>query len=84
MTQRFTITDLQAVVNACAGTEEASELKSDVDFADLGLDSLAVYEIVSALQERLGIRIADDDIDSMTTPGHVVAYVNGRLADVAT
>ncbi|HVV19119.1 MAG TPA: acyl carrier protein [Pseudonocardiaceae bacterium] len=80
MTQRFTFTDLRSVVGECAGDIHALvESAADVEFTDLGFDSLAVYEIVTTLQQRFGIRIPDDDIDTMTTPARVIDYVNGRL-----
>lgn len=79
MTRLFTYTDLRAVIGDCVGVTETVDLTErtlDVTFADLGLDSLAVYEITSTLQERLGIRITDDDMDALTTPAHVIEYVN--------
>lgn len=85
MTQRFTFTDLKAVVRDCVGATETTDLTErtmETDFADLGLDSLAVYEITSTLQERLAISIPDDDIDTLTTPAQVIAYVNEHLASL--
>jgi acyl carrier protein len=79
MTQPFTFTDLRAVIDDCVGVTEAVRLTErtlHADFADLGLDSLAVYEITSTLQERLHITIPDADLDVLTTPANVIDYVN--------
>lgn len=47
------------------------------------LDSMAVVSIITALEERLGIAVSDDDIDGSTfeTVGSLVAFVAARLAD---
>jgi acyl carrier protein len=45
------------------------------------LDSMAVVSLIGALEERLGITVADDDIDGSTfeTVGSLVAFVRERL-----
>lgn len=47
------------------------------------LDSMAVVSIITALEERLGITVSDDDIDGSTfeTVGSLVAFVTARLDD---
>ena len=45
------------------------------------LDSMGVLGVISALEERFGIAVEDDDIDGTTfsTVGSLVAYVSGKL-----
>jgi acyl carrier protein len=45
------------------------------------LDSMAVVDILTSLEERLGITIADDEIDgaSFNTVGSLVAFVERKL-----
>lgn len=46
------------------------------------LDSMAVVSLIGALEDRLGITVADDEIDGSTfeTVGSLTAFVRARLA----
>lgn len=82
----FTLTDLRRTVDGCLGARDAAELTDqalDERFDELGLDSLAVYEIVTMLQDELAIPISDEAIDAMITPRAVLDFVNERLEDAA-
>ncbi|MEU3861269.1 phosphopantetheine-binding protein [Streptomyces sp. NPDC028722] len=80
--RRFTVADFQKSVDACVGTDERvvfDDSAMDVTFAELGLDSLAVYEMFTRLEADLGLEIPDDDLDGLTTAGAVLTYVRHRL-----
>jgi acyl carrier protein len=47
---------------------------------DLGLDSLDMVELVSALEEELGVPVTDEVASALTSLGDVVAYVDSRVA----
>jgi acyl carrier protein len=49
---------------------------------DLGLDSMAVIELLYKIEETFNIQIPDHDLAAMSTVGSVAAYVKGRLAPV--
>lgn len=46
------------------------------------LDSMAVVSLITALEERLGLAVADDEIDGATfaTVGSLVEFVTAKLA----
>ncbi|MEW9547192.1 acyl carrier protein [Nonomuraea sp. NPDC050783] len=46
----------------------------------LGLDSLAVLEIATRIQQTHRLPIPDEAIAEMTTPRNILDYVNARLA----
>ena len=50
-------------------TEEASFKE------DLGVDSLDLFELVMALEEEFGVEIPTEDLETLTTVGSVVKYV---------
>src|SRR5213593_270291 len=55
---------------------------------DLDADSLALIELVEALEEELGertvgFRIDDEDLEDLKTVGDAVDYVVGRLGQAA-
>lgn len=47
---------------------------------DLGLDSVAVIELLFEIEERFKIQIPDQDLPGLSTVGSVAAYVQQRLA----
>jgi acyl carrier protein len=49
---------------------------------DLGLDSMAVIELLYKIEETFNIQIPDQDLTALRTVGSVAAYVEDRLAPV--
>lgn len=46
---------------------------------DLGLDSMAVIEMLYRIEEVFNLQIPDQDLVGLTTVGHVIGYVQGRV-----
>ena len=51
---------------------------------DLGLDSMAVIELLYRIEETFDLQIPDQDLVGLTTVGHVVSYVEKRLGKPAS
>ena len=47
---------------------------------DLGLDSMAVIELLYKIEEAFNLQIPDQDLVGLATVGSVASYVEGRLA----
>jgi len=47
---------------------------------DLGLDSMAVIEMLYRIEEVFNLQIPDQDLVGLTTVGQVIAYVQGLVA----
>ncbi|MDQ1290607.1 MAG: acyl carrier protein [Nitrospirota bacterium] len=47
---------------------------------DLGLDSMAVIELLYKIEETFDLQIPDQDLVGLATVGSVASYVKGRLA----
>lgn len=69
---------LEAVANV-AGADTTSLLAGTDLVADLGLDSLAMYELVIELEERYGLRISDEDLDRIRTVADIVDYISRNI-----
>ena len=79
-TAPFTYDDLgEIMVDRLGLAPDEIPVDPDTAFTDVGLDSLAVVEIQSAIQQRYGFRIPDEDAGTMTTLRETVDYVNERL-----
>lgn len=77
----LTLDDLRQVLEECAGENEALHTDgddgfSDVEFAELGYDSLALMETSAALKKRYGIDIPEDRLPELETPRALVDYAN--------
>lgn len=59
--------------------EDVSEGKSFTE--DLGADSLAIVELVLALEEQFDVKIPDDEVDKIKTVGDAVAYIKSRVGN---
>ena len=55
------------------------QLEPDVELRQLGLDSLAVLEIMFKIEDRFGLNIKDD-VPAFTTLNDVVEYIDTLLA----
>lgn len=56
--------------------EDVSEGKSFME--DLGADSLAIVELVLALEEQFDVKIPDDEVDKIKTVGDAISYIKAR------
>lgn len=48
---------------------------------DLGLDSVAIIELLFEIEERFKLQIPDQDLPGLSTVGTVAAYVQRRLVE---
>jgi acyl carrier protein len=51
---------------------------------DLGLDSVAVIELLFEIEDRFKIQIPDQDLPGLSTVGSVAAYVQQRLSSAGS
>ena len=83
----FTLDDLREIMRISVGVEEGVDLDgpiAELEFTELGYDSLALAEVVSQVSRRYDVAIGEDEAFELTTPGAVVAVVNDRLARAAS
>jgi acyl carrier protein len=80
-----------AAVSDRIRTALAAHLKRDVGKIglhddlrkDLGLDSLAMIELLFKIEETFDLEIPNEDLSQITTVGDVIAYVERRLGMAA-
>ena len=55
------------------------DVTADKTFTDdLGADSLAIVELVLALEENFEIKIPDEDTDKIRTVGDAISYIRAH------
>lgn len=73
-------TRLQKLLVSELGLDEA-KINDDANFEeDLEVDSLGVVELLMALEDEFGVKIPDEDAESIHTVGQAVDLVHGKLA----
>jgi len=83
---KMTLTELTALLRACAGEEEGVDLDGDildVPFTDLGYDSLAVLQTTGLIERELGISLDDEAVAEAATPKALLELVNGSPTAVS-
>lgn len=59
---------------------DASKIADDANFEeDLEVDSLGVVELLMALEDEFGVKIPDEEAESILTVGQAVDLVHGKL-----
>jgi minimal PKS acyl carrier protein len=75
----MTIDDLRTILVASAGESDGGldgDIR-DVDFDELGYDSLALMETAARIRSDFGVTIPDERIAELRTPGEILDLVNG-------
>jgi acyl carrier protein len=58
---------------------EASEIVETNNFVDdLGADSLAIVELVLALEEKFDLKIPDNQVDNIKTVGDAIHFIENN------
>jgi minimal PKS acyl carrier protein len=83
--QTFTLDDLRRIMRVSVGVEDGVDLDtdiSDIEFDDLGYDSLAVLELAGHVRREYGVPLPDEMMQEIQTPGLAVTLINDRLSAV--
>jgi acyl carrier protein len=59
---------------------DAEKINDDAHFEeDLDVDSLGVVELLMALEDEFGVKIPDEEAESIMTVGQAIDLVHGKL-----
>jgi acyl carrier protein len=56
----------------------AGDVSADATFEALGLDSLDVVELTLVIEEELGVKIEDEELEDVRTVGDAAAKVEAK------
>jgi minimal PKS acyl carrier protein len=82
----LTIDDLMLIMRECAGEDESASggQVADVEFSELGYDSLALLETASRVAREYAVEIPEEDLAAVRTPAEFVTAVNGLMVASAS
>ena len=72
--------EIRALISEIA---EKDEIPDDTHFKDLGIDSMMGVEIVAAIERQYRIKIADSELQEITTLNKSFELVKSKLAAAA-
>jgi act minimal PKS acyl carrier protein len=79
----FTLPDLRTILLEAAGTDENVDLDGDItdlDFQDLGYESLALLETAGRIERAYGISLDEEAFADARTPRALIDLVNTHLS----
>lgn len=72
-----TLDRLSGILTAYFGVEE-SEVRPDVTFAELDLDSLAIVEFALVAEKEFGVVIGEDEVSPQATVTDALALLGAK------
>jgi act minimal PKS acyl carrier protein len=78
-----TLPDLRTILLEAAGTDENVDLDGDItdlDFQDLGYESLALLETAGRIERAYGISLDEEAFADARTPRALIDLVNTHLS----
>ena len=81
---RMTIEDLTRILVECAGAADAVEAGKDLhdlEFEELGYDSLALMETAARTKVEFGVDLPDDVVAELHTPRAYLDTVNKNIGE---
>ena len=74
-TREEVVTGLAEILEEVAGVnpDDVSEEKSFTE--DLDVDSLSMVEIATAVEDKFGVAIPDDELGNIKTVGDAISYI---------
>lgn len=84
-TQQFTVDDLKRMLRASTVVAQPVDdgFALDVEFEELGYDSLALLDLAGRVQREYGIQMPDDAHTRMPTPREALALINSAMTGTA-
>ena len=55
------------------------EIKEITTFADLGIDSLEIFEIIMALEDEFNIEIPNEDVENIKNIDDIIKYIKSKV-----
>jgi acyl carrier protein len=83
MMQRPELVELFRTTASQIAERDMSQLTEDTVIADLGLDSLAMLELVGAMERELKIRVSDEELVGVQTVRQLVDVLEPKLRSSA-
>ena len=79
MSDRSSDSRLADIIGEVVG-RPGEEIGPGAVLSEIGVDSLAMIEVLLGIEQHLGVRVEDADVAALTTYDALAAYVEERVA----
>ncbi|WP_216906582.1 acyl carrier protein [Nocardia noduli] len=83
--KKFDLHDLERILREGAGASKGIDAKTDIldiEFEELGYESLAILETIGRIEREFDIVMEDATLAEATTPRALIAAVNAHFVGV--
>ncbi len=77
----ITIDDLLTIIKVTGVVDRVDNIKTSESFKDNGIDSLDVYTILLAIEEKYNLKFTDEQVVKLTTIDIILSYLNQHNAN---
>lgn len=67
--------EILEVIEGVGVSVDVATIKSDAPLSKAGIDSLEMWNVFLAIEEKFGIKIPNEDIDALNTVDDIIAYL---------
>ena len=78
---RITIDRVKQIMKQLEIVDDPGKVREDLTFKSQGIDSLSALNIFLAIEEELGIKLKDQDIEKLNTPRQIVDFVSANFPE---
>ena len=71
-----TINDVCEIIKGADVLVDLTGVGEDAAFSEIGIDSLEVFNILLGVEEKYGVKIPEDDTDSINSIGDIIRFVD--------
>jgi acyl carrier protein len=67
--------EIFSIIENVGVSVDVAKIKANMPFNEAGVDSLELINIILEVEEKFGIKIPDEDIDTLNTVDNIVSYL---------
>lgn len=70
--------DIMEIIKNSGVSGDVSKIEYDTSLREAGMDSLDMFNILLALEEKFGVKIADEEIGKLNSVNSIVELLNRK------
>lgn len=66
--------DILSIIESVGVSVDVAKIESNMTFKEAGIDSLEIMNVFLGIEEKFGIKIPDEDIDTLKSIDDVISF----------
>lgn len=68
--------EMLAIIEGAGVSVNVADIKCDLSFKKVGIDSLEMMNVFLAIEEKFDIKIDDDDVNALDSVDSIISYLD--------